>query len=362
MSKIRGVYKRGNIWWLHYVGHDGHMRRESTGRCTSYREAQRILTQRRQAVLEGKDPKVMLRAKTNTFVELAEEYLLWIERQKNNRNKKTVIRELVARFRDLPLNQFNTRIVEDYQTSIIKKGNANSTNNRSVATLKHMFTKAVDWELVDGDILRRVRKAKLLPENNRRLRYLSFDECRALVDACAPHLKPIVITALNTGMRKEEILSLRWDKHIDLNHGFILLDITKNGERRELPINKTLCETLKELKSNKISSYVFADKTGRRYKEVHKSFKTALGKAGICDFKFHDLRHTFASQLIMNGIDITTVKELLGHKTLTMTMRYAHLAPSHKVNALDRLDLKMNNKPTAQIKHIKVKRGQAKTA
>lgn len=95
--------------------------------------------------------------------------------------------------------------------------------------------------------------------------------------------------------------------------------------------------------------YVFFDlATVKPYKDVKRSFKTACRRTGIKDFHFHDLRHTFASQLVMAGIELTTVKELLGHKTLTMTLRYAHLAPSHKVKALDILDSMMNEKPTIQ--------------
>src|SRR4030066_1273128 len=102
-----------------------------------------------------------------------------------------------------------------------------------------MLRKAADWELIDEETLRRVRRAKQLHEDNRRLRYLSVEECRELIKVCSPHLRPIVITALNTGMRKEEVLSLEWEKHIDLRHGFLLFDMTKNGERRGIPINKT---------------------------------------------------------------------------------------------------------------------------
>ena len=161
-----------------------------------------------------------------------------------------------------------------------------------------------------------------------------------------------MVTAMNSGMRKGEILSLRWE-NVDLKHGFILLDRTKNGERREIPINRTLCGKLWKTYSKGAKTrprrldvpWVFYDPRHLKpYQDIKRSFYTALKKAGIRDFVFHDLRHTFASHLVMAGVDLTTVKELLGHKTLTMTLRYAHLAPSHKVKAVDLLDSTLNEK------------------
>jgi integrase len=140
----------------------------------------------------------------------------------------------------------------------MQKGNKPATINRLVATLKHMFTKAVEWEMVEENVLKRIRKAKMLEENNKRLRYLSKEECQALVNACDTHLKPIVICAMNTGMRKGEILNLRWG-NVDLKHGFILLEVTKNGERREVPINATLKQTLLSLTRRLDVPYVFYD-------------------------------------------------------------------------------------------------------
>ncbi len=148
-------------------------------------------------------------------------------------------------------------------------------------------------------------------------------------------------------MRNGEVLSLKW-KNIDLKHGFILLDTTKNGERREIPINSTLMSVFQRVQRRLDVPYVFFDNAGNPYKDVRKSFDTACRKAGIKDFHFHDLRHTFASHLVMAGVDLVAVKELLGHKTLTMTLRYAHLAPSHKVKAVDTLDKSMNPESTIQ--------------
>jgi integrase len=98
---------------------------------------------------------------------------------------------------------------------------------------------------------------------------------------------------------------------------------------------------------------VFWQGEGKAYQDVKRSFASACRRAGIKDFRFHDLRHTFASHLVMAGIDLTTVKELLGHKTIAMTMRYAHLAPAHKVKAVDVLDETLNGKSTAQLLHSK---------
>jgi len=310
--------------------------RESS-RSDKYRDAETLLIKRRQSVRDGKLPEVK-RIKNHAFNELSEEYLKWAERQRGYRQKRLVVNQMKDRFGQYPLRRFDTRILEGYQSERLQEGKKPATINRHIATLKHMIHKAVDWDMVEEETLKRVRKAKLLEENNRRLRFLSNEECRTLINACDKHLKPVVITALNTGARKEEILGLKWD-NVDLKHGFILLDHTKNGERREVPINQTLRDILSGIIRRVDVPYVFYDpKTGKRYSNLQRSFVSACNRAKIRDFRFHDLRHSFASQLVMAGVDITTVKELLGHKTLTMTLRYAHLAPSHKVKAVEILD------------------------
>lgn len=346
----KGIYKRGNIYWIRYSGLDGKTIRETAG-SIKFRDAEALLIQRRQAIKEGKQPELIRITKNYIFNELISEYLKWAERQGGFRQKEHIIKQLSEAFGNLPLRRFNTMLLEQYQTERLQKGNKPATINRHIATLKHAFTKAVDWNMVEGETLKRVRRCKLLQENNRRLRYLSKEDCQNLINTCDSHLIPIVITALNTGMRKGEILSLKWD-NVDLRHGFILLDVTKNGERREIPINDTLRYTLQGLTRRLDIPYVFHDSvTGKRYQDVKRGFKSACRRAGIKDFRFHDLRHTFASHLIMAGIDLTTVKELLGHKTLAMTLRYSHLAPSHKVKAVNVLDNTLNGKSTAQLLH-----------
>ena len=151
--------------------------------------------------------------------------------------------------------------------------------------------------------------------------------------------------ALHTEMRLSEILNLKWEQVV-LKHGFILLDITKNGESREIPIDKTLEEMFNRMTRSFESKYVFAGKDGDPYKSVKRSFSTALKKAGITDFRFHDLRHTFASHMVMAEIDLTSVKELPGHKDVKMTLGYSRLSPNHKRKAINILDnvLKISQK------------------
>jgi integrase len=262
------------------------------------------------------------------------------------------IKDLLSTFGSLQLRKFSTLLVEQYQTDLLNKNLKPASVNKNISLLKAMIKKAVDWEMVEESMLKKVRAVKLFPENNRRLRFLSKTECQELIISCDTHLRPIVITAINTGMRRGEILNLTWEQ-VDMKHGFILLDITKNGERREIPINSTLRSTLQGITRRLDVPFVFFDtKTGKAYQEVKKSFKTALRRAKIQDFKFHDLRHTFASHLVMAGVDITTVKELLGHKDIKMTLRYAHLAPFHKVKAVDLLDSKINGEEVSTIQKL----------
>lgn len=344
-KKSKGIYLRGKTWWITYTGPDGKQYWQSC-HTESKTEALALLEQIRVDTRKGELPEIK-RIKPTTFNALAHEYELWAEKQRGFRSKKGYIKKLMARFGSVNLIQMKTQAIERYQSELLKEGLKPSSTNRIMATLKHMITKAVEWEMVAEETLRKVRKVKQLQEHNRRLRFLSKEEITNLLDACDAHLRPIVNMALNSGMRKGEILNLVWD-HIDLKHRFILLENTKNGERREIPINHILYDTLIALPRHIECPYVFWQGEGKSYQDVKRSFNSACKRAGIKDFRFHDLRHTFASHLIMAGSDLTTVKELLGHKTITMTMRYAHLAPSHKVKAVAMLEQLHDNYMTIQ--------------
>lgn len=382
----KGIYKQkgSNLYWIRYAGADGKIIRESA-KTDNFKQAQAKLENQRKAIRDGKEPEPIKKIPIFTFNQLAAEYTKWCERQRGYRTKKNCISQLQEPFGNLQLRYINTKLVEQFQSDRITK-NKPATVNRLIATLKHMMNKGYQWEMLSEETLKRVRQVQLLEENNRRLRYLSKEECKALLDTCSGHSKDIVIFALNTGCRKSEILSLKWD-NVDLKNGFILLDRTKNGERREIPINDDLQTILKGITRRLDVPYVFFDNTtGKPFKDVKRSFHTAMRKAeiqkctkcsyqkakdktqkvmeycplckseikgekGIKDFRFHDLRHTFASYLVMAGVDITTVSRLLGHKSLTMTLRYAHLAPNHLSKAVNMLNLTGEEKPTAYLQH-----------
>jgi integrase len=372
MAKHKGIFQRGNIYWIRYTGIDGKQVREST-QSEKLKDAQDLLKLRQADIVKGEQPDI-IKIKNTTFKELAAEYLIYCQNQRNFHNTEIMLKNFVAEFGSIPLKNFTTQLLEKYQSRLLStarppiKGSdvprpsvAQSTVNRKLATIKSMFTKACDWNMVSESTSKQVHKVKLFKEMKRRDKFLSAEEIKALLDACdsnvisitgktiqqkQAHLKPIIIFALNTGCRKDEILSLKWE-NVDMKHGFINLIMTKNGEGRQIPINDTLRETLNGLIRRANVPYVFHDYDEnkhivKRFGDVKRSFSTACRKAGIQNFVFHSLRHTFASHLVMAGVDLTTVSRLMGHKSLTMTLRYSHLAPNHLTSAVNVLNNSMS--------------------
>ncbi|MCP4370637.1 MAG: tyrosine-type recombinase/integrase, partial [Deltaproteobacteria bacterium] len=301
-------------------------------RKTSRREAEKVLYELREKIESGKMPETK-RKNNCKFVELAEKYKSLAELQKGYRSKKTFIRQLVEEFGNLNLIEINTLLVEQWRNRLLKRCQP-ATANRKLACLKHMFTKAVDWDMTTEEALKRVRKVKFQKESRGKLRFLDVDECQRLVECCQKHLRPIVTLAINTGMRRGEILPLTWQQ-IDLRHGYISLYYTKSGDGRQIPMNQSVIEMFTEMPRGLESKYVFANRNGDPLTNIKHSFASALKKAEISNATFHTLRHTAASHLVMAGVDLPSVKELLGHKSLTMTLRYAHLAPGHTKKAVN---------------------------
>ena len=209
--------------------------------------------------------------------------------------------------------------------------------NKEVATLRHLYTLAIQWKYVSRNP---VKGVKLLKEPPGRIRYLLQEQRWRLHEACealSPILKAIVVMAENTGMRAGEIRGLTWDA-IDLQARTITLLKTKNNELRMIPINDTLYAELEALPGPRDPGLLVFP--GWRRDTLTHSFAKVASRAGIADFRFHDLRHDFASQLVMKEVGLRAVQCLLGHKDLRMTVRYSHLSQDHLQGAVNLLDRK----------------------
>lgn len=217
-----------------------------------------------------------------------------------------------------------------------------STVNNHLKALSSVYGYAVDeWEWLDANPMRKVKK---LPEPKGRVRYLENNEREQLMEACKaannPYLYTVVMLALTTGARKMEILSLTW-KQVDLVNNRVILEDTKNNERRSLPIVKIVHPMLKELYKNKKCDLVFPSKDLLKPFDITRSWRNAVKKAELKDFRFHDLRHTAASYLAMNGASMGEIADVLGHKSLQMTKRYSHLSDAHKKSVVESMTNKI---------------------
>lgn len=214
--------------------------------------------------------------------------------------------------------------------------------NRYLSALRHCLNIGVrDFELLYDNPM---RKVKQLTEPRGRVRFLSIDERDALLGECKAHsdtLHLIVVVALSTGARRGEILGLRWSD-VDMMRGMLTFQITKNGERRSVPLVNFAADRMREhAKVRRLDTdLVFPGSNGNPL-EVGKMFREALARAGIADFHFHDLRHTAASALAMNDATLAEIAEVLGHKTLQMVKRYAHLTEGHTRGVVGRMNQAM---------------------
>jgi len=208
--------------------------------------------------------------------------------------------------------------------------------NRELQMLRHMFGKAVEWGMMADSPFGRFKKSILFEERNDRCRYLTEDEIKRLLPACPSYLERIVRGAMLTGLRKGDLLGLKWNQ-IDFERKILCFSEQKKGGKRGAKVlNTNFLALLGEIPRNGCD-YIFTGPNGKPLKDVKRAFKTALKKAGIEDFHFHDLRHTSASYLVMRGASMKAVQVHLGHTSLAMTERYAHLSPDFLRSEVERL-------------------------
>jgi integrase len=337
-----GKYQKGDNWYIDYYV-NGRRKREKVG--PSKKLAETVLQKRKVQIAEGKfldiakHERIRIEDFAETFINLHSK-----PNKKSWKSDQANLKAILPFFKGRYLYDIMAQDIEKYKAErandIIGKDKkiAPATVNRELATLKTMFSKAVAWgKLKDNP----AKSVQFLREPEGRVRYLEKEEIVKLLAKCSVRLRPIVIVALNTGMRRGEILGLKWHD-VDFQRDIISLFDTKNGESRKIPMNAQVRTALIKVRKHPESQYIFYNRKGEPVHDIRKSFFTALTKAGIINFRFHDLRHTFASQLVMAGIDINTTRELLGHKDIRMTLRYSHLSPDHKKRAVDVLSNTMD--------------------
>lgn len=302
------------------------------------------------------------------------EYEPW--RLANRKNGKADLKRLAVNFLNklgsCALSEISPILIDKWRTSRINNGIRIATVNRDIVILKAALSKAVEWDFISEHPLRNLKLHKV--DSAPKIRYLSKEEESALKSAIearenkirnarnnanqwrkvrglrrylnlekrafADHLTPMVLLSLNTGLRRGELFGLSWE-NIDLDKSILTIsgDSAKSGKTRHIPLNTIALEVLYAWRNQtKSKGIVFINSdTEKPFDNVTKAWNGILATAGILNFRWHDMRHHFASKLVMKGVDLNTVRELLGHTDIKMTLRYAHLAPKHKANAVAKL-------------------------
>lgn len=321
-----GLYRRGKFFWysIRYQGKRIQASLKTDNRKLAGKLYAKILTD----IVEGRYFEKE-KAKKITFREMVDKYML---RHKKMRDEHTV-KQLLPVFGSLMLSEITSELVSDYRYERLKKVKP-ATVYQELSLMRRMYNVARrEWKWLRDNPIADLSFS--VGNKNARDRWLTPKEEKKLLE-CATNpswLRNLVIMALHTGMRRGEILNLKW-QDIDSSRRLITIQKSKNGEKRSIPMSRTLHDTLSCIKVRDISGKVFPIAV----RSLRAAFDSTLERAQIENFHFHDLRHTFATRLVQNGVDLYKVKELLGHKTITMTMRYAHHYPESLRSSVEVLD------------------------
>jgi integrase len=304
---------------------------------------------------------------------LDDHYTPWVieHRKAGQRTLAHIRRCFMEPLGDKPLTFITPALIDQWRTQRLKNGKSTETVNRDIATFKAALSKAALWGLIDKHPLEKLKLLK--SDRSIKVRYLSATEEANLRKAAieresklkeertsankwregrnydpypdldrhefVDHLRPMILLSINTGLRRGEVFSLKWE-NVNFERATITIEgmFAKSGKTRHIPLNSEALQVLKSWNSQSSDSdLVFAGKNGKPFDNAKKSWTNLLKKAKITNFRWHDMRHHFASRLVMVGVDLNTVRELLGHSDMSMTLRYAHLAPEHKANAVEKL-------------------------
>jgi len=334
--------------------------------------AERMRTKRHGDELPQQKKKAL------TFKTLAEKYLKWSDERVNKQEKTKAGKEPVTvdrsrykhhlkdRFDDKRLDEISSFDLERMKSEMSKAGVSPKTISHCLGLIRAMFNRASDWNLYDGP--NPVKKIKMPVIKNARDRFLSFEEAEILLKELKhnirfkkeykeiedPKLHDICLISLHTGARASEIFNLK-NQDVDFRNGLITLRDTKNTETRYAPMTEAVREMLKRrmpdsAKQTDPNAHIFTDEDGQKIKELSNSFQRVVDRLGfnkgVTDTRqrvvFHTCRHSFASWLAIQGTPLYTIAKLMGHKSIAMSERYAHLSPDHKKDAVNGLESAIN--------------------
>ena len=347
------MYLRNGNWVTEFY-HEGIRHKKSLGMGISKTVAKEREAKYKQEVREGKHRVKAKRIRFETFAEKYLDHARVNKKPKSAKRNEVSINMLMPYFKGKLISSIHSFQVEQYKKARRDGGASPATVNRDIACLRNMMNKAVDWGFLQVNPL---AKVKLLHEDNEVMWVLSPEEEARLLDECdkirqrkgAKYLRDLVEFALYSGMRQDEIFGLR-RVNIHLEDNYLLATDTKTHQDRPVPVNETMREILIRRMERPGSDFVFCNHKGERLSHLSRGFKSARKKAGLIRwevkngetvevrFRFHDLRHTFGSRLGMNGADLKSIMEIMGHRTAKVAMRYQHPSPSHKLEAIKGLD------------------------
>jgi integrase len=343
-ERLKGIVERvsgSGVWWIRWTDYKGNRHIEKAGRRS---DAVYLLAKRQTEKLQRRKlPERLQGGFTLTFGQLAKDALAHSREANGERSTAELALKLAIispAFDDRPAEGITKGEIQEWlleQTD--ERGWSAATRNRYQAAFSLVFRVAVDNEKLTINPAARIKRKA---EHNDRIRFLSHKEetkLTAVIHENWPHYLPAFFISIHTGIRSGEQFGLQWSD-VSLTRKTITLHRTKAGKTRHIPLNAVALAAFKELQaSGHPHGPVFLNTEGQPLRSSRDWFEPAVEKAELRDFTWHCNRHTFASRLVMAGVDIRTVAALMGHGTIQMTMRYAHLAPEHTQSAVDKLVL-----------------------
>ena len=342
-GRERGIFERptgSGIWWIRYADEDGREHREKVG---PKGLATKVYQKRKTAVRERRFFPEAIRRREIPLKEVIDDYVARCKgRIRNEKDVKRNARLWKEALGWKPIRQITPGDIQRYATRRLAEDMSKATVNRELTFIRSVFYMAKgDDQIENIPFGKGAGKVKLFKENNQRVRYLTDAEETELRKQIGDAHWPKIAFALYTGFRQGNQFRVRWDD-VNFDTGLIRARHSKSGEDYYVPMNDELRRILGALPSRMRSAWVFPSDTGATALDaknfMHRNFLPAVERAKITDFRWHDLRHSFASRLVMAGVDLPTVQELMGHKTIQMTQRYAHLSPAHRLAAVQRLN------------------------